>query len=254
MSEREDENVINALASLERVEAPADFNTRVRSRINSREAERRSGPIWPRFAVPAVALAVTIGVLAFGLYLGSGLEQVQVVVEPAQREHTEAAGNDRTPVEPERSAAQPRDSLASETGPAPNNSTPRTTLNRRVEDRIPPSEDQALNAAPDPLRPSGFNTNPGSSEPQNDYGTKREVPVRTILNIIGISGDQKDGQWTANSVRVNSAADLAGVKPGDIIETLNNIPITGKDALAGGVSMKSIGIRRGSQRLSLNFR
>jgi hypothetical protein len=214
-----EEKVAAMLGSLKRVDAPADFDFRVRARIaQGRPAEKRVSwfPTFARVAAPAVMLAAVGGYFGYNALYDTGTVNVPVVADsgpvaiapvvvptsngiaPAPVATTEVAV--KAPVNTDETVAG-----------APKKDTA-TTAVKKPETPEGGSVDMALREA---NRPGGV-VNTSNSSPVIPTST---LSVREAFSAMGIRASLSASGWRVSSASGRAAA--AGLKTGDIIEAVN---------------------------------
>lgn len=214
-----EEKVAAVLGSLKRVDAPADFDFRVRARIaQGRPAEARTSwfPAFARVAAPAVMLAAVGGYFGYNALYDTGTVNVPVVA-------------DSGPVAPAPLVVP----ISNEIAPAPAATT-------EVAVKLPVNTDETLASAPKkdttttavkkPEMPEGGSVDMALREtnrPGNVVNTGNSSPVvptstlsvREVFSAMGIRASFSATGWRVSSSSGRAAA--AGLKTGDIIETVN---------------------------------
>ena len=84
-----------------------------------------------------------------------------------------------------------------------------------------------------------------------DRPIKRVISVQRILESAGISAEFQGDRCVANSV--TGPAERLGVKGGDVILTVNDIPIKSSTSFQDGVELKSVRVNRAGRNLKLSF-
>lgn len=248
-SDKKDQ-VEQALGGLERVEAPANFETMVRSRILRESAESGLGgtplSLIIKFALPTVALLL-LGVF-FVLSGPASLDQAAVppVVDggptlsessaplPVRTGAEHAVGSDSV-------GANPREVLKDATNVRSN----------RAEKPTGGSKDVALSPADDPLYPPGLDPTRRSVNPDTQTGSN--ISVSSILSMFGIAITCGPADCEAISVQSNSLAERAGVKKGDKIEAINERSINSTTTFSGTINVRTLRISRDGKPITVNL-
>ncbi len=249
----DEKKISQLLATMPRIEAPGDFAFRVKARI----AEARpvnSKPMWLPTALKAAAplgLAVFIG----GYFAASSLYQTddagapQAAIEtampaPVSQPAPEvmaftppvvAAEEVNTPV------VQPVREVAARRTPArrPVASTP------TVEEPNRRSFDEALTI---PREPSP------SQEPVKTVDTPAKgTPAGEVLTRIGIEALFGENGWKAQSVIPNTAASRAGIKAGDIIESVDDQDLTDLGSVGKPATGKKLRVKRDGKSVEIKI-
>ena len=255
----EDRNVAEALGAMPRISAPADFNHKVRGRIAERS--QHSGQGW-RILVPAFA-AVFLVALGAVLYLGvlnsANVTDVPPIAEaPAQAPMpppaTPSTQSD-APAPPEVASAVSNDaSIPNESAaerPVPKRQPART---EDVEEAPPGgSIDRAgspVNTSPD--RPVNSNVAVPEMRPPG-FDAPGEVEANEVLSLMGLKGNFQPEGFLVSSAEASGAAARAGVRVGDLVESLDGKKIEPETRFASGSEIRTIGVKRNGERLTLRI-
>jgi hypothetical protein len=233
----ENDDISRVLGSLKRVDAPGDFDVRVRARIaQGRPAAGRS---W--FPVPA-GVAATVLVVAAAGYFGfrsyyppAVVQEASVVTAPQVADQTLAKQQepqaDRR-VEPGKEQAN--DAIAVKppdmqptipAGLAP-------TSQPKAADKEPGGGSfDITRGIPKVITPKGVNPDSRLSPNQ-------------ILSGLGAEANYNGVSWSVSEVKRNSLAERSGLKAGDVIEAVNNQPLTKRTSFPNSFAGRTISVRR----------
>lgn len=263
---RDDARVRDLLGSLERVDAPKDFDFKLKARIANgapKDVQPRVFPIL-RYAAPLGLAVIILAVIVFnGLY---SFDRNSVP--------TIASNSAANPVEnlslPDNS--QPQFVAASNTEDLKNpaaetfdvNKFSGNSKNELTENlRKPKSASQdekngggsTLKAGTQPkiFLPPGISSNKTIEAPKD---LTSALSVKDVLSLIGVEGNFSDNKWKVEAVRQNSQAERSGVKVNDVIEAIDE-----KDLSTGTISTDSKGtfsgkkltVVRGGERLEIKL-
>lgn len=241
----EERRVAELIGTLKSVDAPGDFDMRVRSRI-AINREATVSPSW-RPLVAGLAAAVVIG----GGYLGyRSTQPAPVSITAESKSPANPAPIISGPaIEPAprvtaESPAQTAETVASQKPP----SGPKTPK--------PPSTggsiDQALKDT-QKFEPSGAGRAVGGSSDVRSMGTG-EISVNSVFSILGVDATWEGSGWRVSSVRSHSVADRASLKAGDVVEAIDGRPLTATSRFVGRFDGKSLRVRRDGATLDLALR
>lgn len=245
-----EEKVAAMLGTLKRVDAPADFDFRVRARIaQGRPAEARVSwfPSFARVAAPAVMLAAVGGYFGYNALHDTGTVNVPVVA-------------DSGPVAPAPVAVQ----TSNEVAPAPAATT-------EVAGKLPVNTEETVAAAPKkdttiavkkPDTPEGGSVdlalretnrpgsvvNTGNSSPVIPTST---LSVREVFSAMGIRASFSGTGWRVSSTSGRAAA--AGLKTGDIIETVNGKAVGANTVFDEKFSGSTLRVKRDGATIQLSL-
>lgn len=259
--------------SLKKVDAPMDFDFKLKARI----ADSKASGFQPRFgfafryAMPALALIMFLGLLAYNSVFWSSPNN-QII-----------AGGNSEPVSP----ALPQNSAVSSFAPSeikeisnensaalPSNQNFPKVPERAVAERRPQnirfekkrelkndnfkgSNTSAFRIAPviEPkdFEPENVPQNSQNNESQNIEKIKL-TSVKEILSTNGINADFENGKWTVKSVGANSLGESSGVKEDDIIEAIDNQPLSAETVFNKTAGGKTITVTRKGEKSPLTLR
>ena len=218
-----DEKIAVMLRELKRVDAPGNFDFKVRARIaKGRPSEVRTSwfPTFARVAAPAMVLAAAGGYFGYNAIYSTGSVNVPEVVD------------------------SPPAATAPVVVPTSNEITPAPAVTSEIATAKPPvrveetvaatSKKDVTTPAKNPEAPEGGSvdfavreTNTLSTRPGNVENTGNSSPViptstlsvREVFSAMGIRASFSGTGWRVSSASGRAAA--AGLKTGDIIETVN---------------------------------
>lgn len=241
---KKEEEISTILGSLERVEAPGNFEGMVRTRIAEKRptgsTTRPAFLLALKFALPLILLVV----LGAVIILSDETSIDQAVVPPVDNSYVKVAEIDQPSGSDDRIATS-TNSLR----PAP--PANRNTNVVRVEDP-PMSEDQALSQDNSTVFPNGV-------DPRNAIVSNRRPPETgtitptSVLAMVGITSSCSRNGCLATDVRSGSIAERSGVAAGDLIEAIDNRLIGSTTQLTGTVSVSSLRILRHGRRLTIRL-
>lgn len=250
----EEKNIQNAgepqiaalLGSLKRVEPPGDFDMRVRARIAKGKPAQVGAswrPVFLRIAAPALLLVAIGGYLGYNTLYRQGNVGVPEVV-------------DSTPV------ATPATETA--TVPAPTGETV-AVKPASSNDLAATTSDKKINAPnKKPERPAGGSLDSALREtnsivPRNVETAGNSTPtapastlsVREVFSAMGIRASYSGSGWRVSSASVRAAA--AGLKVGDIIESVNGQTVGINTVFDARFSGHNLRIRRDGAVVQINL-
>lgn len=280
----DDKQVVRMLAGLKRVEAPKDFEFRLKARIaNARPQLSRRANYKRRFAfaLPASAFALITAFVAInGNFFRPSQTETPIaqsnlipVITPAPQSENApnsaaVAASDAfaeqhsNPSPPQMATAAAGTvqrkipaSVYGSTRPSPADN--RAAIRRNsVKSEAGFSTDQAVKPPPVFVQPEFGNAPQNNSNPQFVNEPKKLSARESVSSGLGVELEVGDGgAWTVKSVKPNSAAERAGVKANDVIETLDGQKISGDQPVPPGkkLSVKKIGVKRGAAQVEINL-
>jgi hypothetical protein len=252
--------------SLEKVEAPKDFDFKVKARI----ANAKPRDFQPRFAfalryaVPALALILVFGLLAYNSGIWSSNDKPFVVenqnappnpilppngaaVNFSTPEQTTNSNSTVLPATPN-SLKVPENELA-----AGNSKSPKAAKKRELKnDNFNGSGTSTFRIA-EVIQPKGFEQKTLVQNPQNDE-KENPMPVKEVFSQMGINADFENGKWRVKSVTANSVGESSGVKENDIIEAIDDQPLTAETVFNKTAGGKSITVTRNGEKSQIRLR
>ncbi len=255
--------------ALKKTDAPPDFDFKLKARIASAKPsdfKSRYGFLF-RYALPALAVILLFAILAFnGGFLSPGNN-------PSVAESSV--------VPPAAATAPPQNTMAStlatpeianqNSAAAPENQTPPKNSEVATADKAPRSREvkntggskilplsgssselKSVNNAP-VLNPKGLDPKSVPQNVQNNEPTN-PMPVRDVLSFIGINADLENGKWKVKSVTANSVGESSDVKVNDIIESIDDQPLSTETINGNRFSGKTLTVSRSGEKLQLRLR
>jgi membrane-associated protease RseP (regulator of RpoE activity) len=248
--------VSRALGGLRKVDAPGDFESRVRAGIARRVAEPRQ-PFFFRYGLLYVVPTVLALVVGTTYFLTADREtnsaavtQPPIVVQPAADTSVAAPA-------PENSQFGTTSVAPPQPPPVADNAStvrpPAPKVGTRGERRVVSnggSVDRALRTSSTPILPKGLQTEPQKEE-LGDFQTTVELSASDLLRAIGI---EPDGAMHVRSVTPNSPAAKAGVRTGDVLDSVDGKPVTSDTVFRGTIELKKLGVTRDGRRIELTLK
>ena len=239
-----------ALRSLKRVEAPANFEFGVKAKIaNGKPSEKSSVSRFVRYAVPTALVLVVGAVLVLNnLYL-AGERSVADVPEvnepktsvPAQKVAEPPANVDKT--DPEQQMIASADTPAANpqrfTKPVAN------VVQRKASNELRGGSYDASQRLQEPIYPK-IKTTPKALQ-------TGEIGVQNAFGSLGIEAVFNGKTWKVASVKPNSAAERAGIKTGDEAETIDGQKLTETVTFKAPFSAKTFTVIRDGKSVNISF-
>lgn len=244
----DDAQIRQMLGGLKRVDAPKDFDFRLKARIAASSAKDFEPRMFPALRV-AAPLALALAVLAF--FVVAGLYSVDNNSVP------QITGGD-IPI-PNVTKDKPREEVAAG-NPQPENPEQNSGETLKLKD-------QELAANPDKSKKDAAQTENNAGGGSRDttatdpnvvlpggFKTKNSLAVKDVLQMIGIEAVFSNKKWKVESVRPNSRAMRAGVKTGDVIEAINDVELPAKTITLNGPFVgNKLNVVRGGEKIAINL-
>lgn len=251
-----EEKVAALLGSLKRVDAPADFDFRIRARIaQGRPAEARSSwfPTFARVAAPAVMLAAVGGYFGYNVLYDAGTVNVPVVADSGTVTPAPVIVPTTNEVVPapvattDVAVAKPPVSTEETFAAAPKKDSP-TTAVKKPETPEGGSVDMALRETNTLSTRPGNVVNTGNSSPVIPTST---LSVREVFSAMGIRASFSATGWRVSSASGRAAA--AGLKTGDIIETVNGRAVGANTVFDEKFSGSTLRVKRDGATIQISL-
>lgn len=254
-SAHSDDDVSVLLSSLERVNAPEDFERQVRQRIAANETpapfDRAVLLLGLKFAAPMLLLAM---VGAFLIYFNSktpDVTELPEVIDPfiANKKDVPTGANDNGAV-----ASTHKSNAGVVNGRNLNNSSTTPTIrNGNLRDmNLSRTEDITVDQAPEPIYPPGINPNQKIVPPTNTSGGS--ISPDSILAILGIKSLCSPVNCKVVGVQSQSVGEKAGLIVGDVVEAIDDRPIGSTHFSSGAISVSSLRVNRDGKIVTVNLK
>jgi len=250
----DDAKVAHLLAGLKRVDAPTNFEFRLKARLaNATPPARGFVPAFVKYAAPVALVAAVSSVLFVNsskspettASTAGMLPQINVS-QPAN-----SAAEVALPPPAAVEAVTERPVLAAN----PKRLTPLARPQVGTDVRTPKEQNRSKDIALKGSRmilPRGFNSNTQTIELPPTSDIKPLRPAIDVFPILGIDAGYDEG-WKVRAIRKNSPADRAGVKAGDVLEAIDDNQL-GKDAMfKSGFNGKVIKVKRDGKSVDLSL-
>ncbi|HEV7700731.1 MAG TPA: hypothetical protein VGO43_10925 [Pyrinomonadaceae bacterium] len=240
--DRDEQRIAELVGSLKRVEAPGDFETRVRARIAS--ADKGEHGAWTpfliaRIAVPAVLLIAIGGYFGFYALRSNRVDtstQATAIEEPAVITGTNMTDT-AAPLTPTAANPQATNTLAQT---IPSTDKRPLSVGSKNSNIGGGSIDQASKGST-AIFPRGLDPNAG-------------VPIASVLEMIGVDAKWDGRSWRVNSVAAGNVGERSGIKAGDVIEAVNDRRVDAKTVFVGSFTSRSLLVRRDGKPIELTFK
>lgn len=262
----DERKIAGMLGSLKRIEAPKDFDHRLKARIaNAKPESFRPAAFFPvlRYVMPLGLFLVVGGALMWngGMHIDndsvpSVAETVQPFILPVE---PRSVPNNMSSAEIGTAAVVPQTVDSSQPqieqaaiikGKTSSGKIERISATSRTS-----SVDMALREAPKTILPPGFNSESVTvNNAVPDSGIPRQFTAGEVLSTIGIEAKFENKGWKVGSVAKGSFAEVSGIKPGDSIEAMDGEALGDKKVFTGGFNAKKIKVVRDSKDLEINLK
>ena len=246
------------LSALPRVEAPGNFEFRVKASIAGGRTPRTSLVPFLKLVAP-LSLVLLVG--AFVIFYGTlpSSTDVPAVIDTAGSEFTVPQPSaDVTGPPPvtvsgpqisETVASQPERASTTSERSGPVRRTKAVADNRSQGGSI----DRTLESANTILPPGFQSVDPRKRGVVPSNVGDADIPVKDVLQMLGVSAELGGDGWKVRSAAANGMAERAGVRAGDVIEAINGTSLAAKTTFKGGVSVKALRVRRDGKQVNLTL-
>ncbi len=254
----DEQKLSDMLSSLKRINAPKNFDFRLKTRI----ANTRPEGLRPRRHFPMLGYAAPLAVVLLGgaYFAGIGIYSVDNgSVSSVQEVQPIADTSELSPV-----SSQAND----ETTPAVQDNKLHSGVREEKDLLVPASERDTVvpKKAPRPADQPGGSFDTGQripkiilpkgppTGPAKKPETAATISVREILSTIGIGAEFDGESIKVTSVAANGMAARSGIAVGDVLETVNGQRVTGETMFESPFNVKSVGVARDGKSVQINLR
>lgn len=260
----DERKIAGMLGNLKRIDAPKNFNYRLKARIaNARPENFRPAAFSPilRYVMPLGLFLVVGGALMWngGFNIDSDnvpsvAESVQPFVQPAEtrpESNITRSGEIGTAVPQTADSSQPQIELAAvrkaRTSSGKVVRISATSGTSSVDRNLKEAPKTILRRGLDPESVTVNNTAP-------DSGIPRQFTAGEVLSTIGIESKFENKGWKVGSIAKGSLAESSGIRAGDLIEAMDGEALGDKKAFTGVFNAKKIKVVRDSKGLEINLK
>lgn len=215
MDEQGDAKIIELLKELKHVDAPKDFDFRVKARIAAGRPSEVAGfrlPVLVKYALPLVLLLLVGGYFGITRFYSTNDANVPAVAE-------------------KQIAVPSMDQTIAESTVKPAENAP--LVAKTEEKQTAPLVTNELVKKPAVVRndrTGGGSFVEASRIPRKIY---QRQSASELLTEIGVQGSFEATGVKVDSATTNGIGERSGIKPGDVIESVNGQPVTEKSSIKG---------------------
>lgn len=252
--------------SLKKTDAPHDFEFKLKARIaNAKPADFKPRYGFAlRYALPALAVILVLGLVAFNGALFSTGNNPPVAESSAPSSSLLPQNAVATTVATPETANQnlsvtpanqnpPKNSAVAAADRAPKIREVKNTSGSRI---LPLNGSGSALKSLNPneiILPKGFDRKDVPQNLQNDEPTN-PMPVKDVLSFIGVNAELENGKWKVRSVTANSVGESSDVKVNDVIESIDDQPLSAETVFTKTVKGNTLTITRAGAKLRINLR
>jgi hypothetical protein len=127
--------------------------------------------------------------------------------------------------------------------------------NRKDDDKnFVGSRDIALSAALPPITPKGIPSSPQEIKNPSNFESANSITVEQILLQLGIEAASENGKRKVIKINQDSVAQRSGVKVGDLVEAIDGEKLTSKPIRAKIVEGRKLTVVRGTEKVEIPLR
>lgn len=271
----DDEKIRLALGGLKRVEAPKDFDFRLKARIAKSSPAGFKPRFFPvlRYVLPLLLVLIFSTAFVFNnLYFhraenvpaiaennfSGELEKENLTIQTAPISETAVANGS----ELFNNAASAPDlkntplSRTEKTVAAPRFVSVKSVKKSKVQpvknsvEETGGSRLSALSTVRQIITPPGINPDK-KIDRQPDFDSGKSLTAKEVLSQLGAEAVFSNEGWKILSVRQNSPAQRSGIKTGDAVEALDGEKLTEKPLSGKKIEGKILTVRRGSDKMEI---
>ena len=267
MLSADDRKLREMCLSLKRIDAPNDFDFKLKARIaktNSSDFQPRFG--WAfRYALPVLAFVMLATIFAYKSNFWSAAENQPIAaVSPVgefknsptlPENNLVAAQTSPTPLEANNDNANiltPKLMKLPENEVAETNSIKVKRTNKSPESRDDFNRSRDFSSTNTTIKQPIQNSNISTQIPESFIKTN-PTSIESILSEIGIKAVLENGKWTVKSLTSNGMTERSGVKKDDVIEAIDDQPISSETKFDKNFSGKTITVSREGKRLEFRL-
>lgn len=254
--------VSRLLGDLRRVEAPPDFDFKLKARIaNASPAQTGPPRLVPvmKFAVPLCLLLILVS----GFFVLNGTFTTETAYLPAGNSSAkmdpapeiaatgtapQAPSASSLPVESEVTAAQAPNAERAAVRPRTRSSS--RTRSAVAEDSGGGSIQRDLTISSNTIRPPQ-SSNPDLSGNSRPHANVRNQSAVEALSSIGVDAEFVSGALKVRAVKSGSSAEIAGLKAGDIVNGIDEKSVEEKTVFDTPFKVRSVFVTREGKTLNL---
>ncbi len=268
-----DVKIRQMIKNLQRVDAPKDFDFRLKARIANTKPTEFQPRFFPvlRYVLPlSVVVLIFTFVIINGVYFGEN-NQMVADVQPISVEHKVIPTPEflPLPVEPASDTnsavlVQPKVKVKKrELIPPDKNQLVAVNLPRNPKTELPKgiiNDDGAADGGsrtadsrpPEVKTPRGIPSNDlTESSPNNE--NKNDIITKQILLPRGIEIVSENGKRRVKAVKKESIAARSGVRVGDLVEAIDGEKVSGDAVRGKKLEGKQITVLRGTEKVEITF-
>lgn len=254
-----DKKLCQMLGSLEKVEAPKDFEFHLKARIANASPKAYQPGFARRYAYVMSVSTLAVALIVVGFYgnfsgttdlsntnTGSNNafqpqpEQTQQAVVEPQPESTAPVVN--TPV------SQPKESVLAGS-PKNEERRPEPVNTNQGAKR---SQDRALSSA-NVLTPEGIKPDDKPFVSPRNLDKNEDFETREVFRTLGVETVLEKGVLKIKNVQPNSPAAKSGLKADDVIDTLDGKKVSGRSIRGTKIEVKKVGVKRGAETVEIDL-
>lgn len=268
----EQTRVWQMIDGLKRVDAPTDFDFRVKAKIASAKPSDFQSRFFPalRYVLPLGLVVLFLGLLAFNtsfFFGGNEAPQLAEAVVPQTPEKEIALVNsfssDESAVTGTTDNTLPVSNINADVEPT------ETNREKQFAAKLPP---KPRTAAPKKNAKDNFtgwrdlsatkqndkypiNLNPNQTvETLPNSGNSNSVSGEEILKLLGIEFVRESENLKVKTIRENSPAARYGIKVGDVIEAMNGVKLSVEPISAKKIEVKTLTVVRGAEKIEITLK
>ena len=255
---RDEKVIADMLGALPRVQVPNDFNFRVKAEIAAREPSKGRWAWFPTAARLALPLLILVAIGGYFAYRTAKPTVSEVSSIPEVK--TENTVQDIKIPSSTTSVLPESGEIAGRIPAKPQEIDPKLLIpvSNTV---IPPSNtvrpgggsfDSAVKLSRT-IFPPGINQNAKNPVRPKDFDNPGQILAKDVLTQFGVNVVYSEAGWKVESVKANSPAQRAGMKAGDVVEAINDQPVSEKTSFSGRFSGRNMRLKREGETVDISL-
>jgi len=259
---------------LQRIDAPNDFDFRVKAKIADSKPASFQSRFLPvlRYVLPLSLVVLVVGLLAFNtsFFFGGNAEPqvVETVVPMPEREIAPVnsfSSNQVAAVDPN-DVTSPSNIADADVEPTQNNNQgkqyvavkfpPKSRINtprKKVKDDFVGFRDIG-SSKPEDKFPLGINPNQRPIKTSPNADNPNSVTDEEIWSVFGLKITRENGSRTVKTVQKNSSAERSGIEVGDVIEAIDGVKLAAEPIRAKQIQIKKLTVARGAEKIEITLK
>ncbi len=270
-----DDQVRGLIKKLEKIEAPKDFDFKVKAKIANAKPNRFSVKLWQSlaFGLPVIIVGLLLGFIVLKNNFVENNNPLAVQTSPSINKVTEVTPTSTISenITPQTTNELPSIAKNSKPESFQTQNEPKMiqqkseTVNYKPKNEIKVKPDKftkkvvnnsrefTQEEATPSLFPKGLSPNSIKTN-VNTMPNSKPIELKDVFMQFGIETEQENGNYKVKKLIPNSIGEKSGVKENDVIEGIDEKNITNQANSNKSITIKSLKILRAKQKLELKIK